>query len=251
MEHPRPRAADGSEIPRFRDVIKEYTGGFTSRLLEQLPADGPRLMRVRYEYLEDRLLSLLDQCLEIWDGDDTRTELRKMQGGLDFDMEVTEDGPEDENRVSVGISVYERVDKGIKSSSFALYTKDNGNSWDLCHRVVPPEYRGDSQNPKSMTKITMKLIDAFFNEMATLKEEPVEVFLDVFQIEVGLWLLKEGYLPQSEADRTNWNRMLGGNSSGVELNEAGAVQFSDPERVTAQGHRERCCVRFSKRFPQN
>jgi hypothetical protein len=103
---------------------------------------------------------------------------------------------EDFKHHCVGNFVFEKRDKG------------DHDEWDMNDRIVSEAYRNQGIAPKMLT-----MMEQMVGQYRETSNKPQSIVAEVGQVDVLIWLLKQGYAPGDSSDQEKIDRLLRGDES--------------------------------------
>lgn len=103
------------------------------------------------------------------------------------------------------------LDKGSENQPVGviqgIYSRERG--FDINHRYVEPKYR----RKQGVGSMLLDCIESFTKSLATGKQEEVNIFAEVAQLDVIYWLWKNGYKPENKDDWEKMDMIINGDGS--------------------------------------
>jgi hypothetical protein len=93
-------------------------------------------------------------------------------------------------------------------------TFKDGDTFSLHHRFVQHQYRGSQNNSKeSLGDVAIKACEQIAQSYANKENKPKKIELDPGQIDVMLWLYKNGYTPKTDKDKERFEKVINADES--------------------------------------
>ncbi len=94
---------------------------------------------------------------------------------------------------------------GVGNFVFERHEKPETDEWDMNDRVTAEAYRSQGVAPA-----LLHLAEAIITKQAKLKNKPQTIVTELAQVDVLLWMLKEGYTAATPLDQSRIERLLKG-----------------------------------------
>lgn len=173
------------------DAINESSEGISTRGNERVKFFEKTLYQATLPCVQSKPLNLKGEK-------SIRKDLMKGTSSEQFILSLTNPNvPEDDfQHHYVGNFVVGKVDHSD-------YTE-----WNLNDRVIAEAYRSQGVAPKMLT-----MMEQMVEQYQETTDKPQKVTAEVGQVNVLIWLLKQGYTPESPSDQNNIDRLLKGDKS--------------------------------------
>jgi len=101
-----------------------------------------------------------------------------------------------------------RKSEDRKLANFQMLVVDN-DTFLLQHRIVDPQYRGPQNNSKeTFGDIGLKACEQIVQSYANKENKPKKIELYTAQLDVIMWLYRNGYTPKTDKDKERLKRVM-------------------------------------------
>jgi len=203
------------EIPRFMDVLAEYKNADEMEAIRQIQKQKSptKLLSENNRAIAlEVAMKAQTQHAEVWANISESTN----KEGCIFNLEeslgdnriliINARILKPDNEELINFQIEENGDC-IASLTLVRPRISNWTQWIIYDRQVGDEYKGGGDNNLGVSSIIIDCAQTFIKQYANIKDEEMQIDITFSQPQVGIWCLKNGFLPSSEQEVAKWNKM--------------------------------------------